>query len=491
MCNSAILERARSYEKCNVPKTVGEKPVFHFSVPTGWMNDPNGFSYFCGTYHLFFQYNPYSTEWGPMHWGHCTTKDFVHWEILPCAMAPDAFFDNEGCFSGTAVESGGKHVLLYTGVQGKTDGNGKPYTVQNQCVAFGDGVNYEKYKGNPVISSSMLPEGSSVIDFRDPKIWKEGDGFRALVGSKAQDGSGQLALFSSRNAIEWKFEKIIDRCKNEYGRMWECPDFFALDGRQILIVSPQFMEADGEEFHAGNNTIYFVGDWDEKEAVWKRDKPHLLDAGLDFYAAQTVLAADGRRIMIGWLQNWDNHILPDGQTWSGIMTVPRELKVAGGRLLQTPVRELEACRQNRISYFCVPVGGKTKKTLLNGVAGRIFDMTLTVKNTRCGTFAVYVAADETHFTKIVFDMEKNTLGVDRSRSGLRKDFITDRTFRLPEVRESLQLRVLFDKYALEVFANDGETALSLLVYTPLEADRIYFTADTETAMDVEKSDIAV
>ena len=163
MCNSAILERARSYEKCNVPKTVGEKPVFHFSVPTGWMNDPNGFSYFCGTYHLFFQYNPYSTEWGPMHWGHCTTKDFVHWEILPCAMAPDAFFDNEGCFSGTAVESGGKHVLLYTGVQGKTDGNGKPYTVQNQCVAFGDGVNYEKYKGNPVISSSMLPEVSSTI----------------------------------------------------------------------------------------------------------------------------------------------------------------------------------------------------------------------------------------------------------------------------------------------------------------------------------------
>lgn len=489
MSISEKLNKAREYEKEKYPQTIEQKPVFHFAVPTGWMNDPNGFSFFNNECHLFFQYNPYYTNWGPMHWGHTKTNDFINWKILPCAMAPDAVYDEAGCFSGTAIEHDGKHLIMYTGVQEKTDSNGNKFNVQTQCMATGDGIEYKKLETNPVIDGTMLPEGSSINDFRDPKIWKDEKGFWSLVGSVAPDKSGQLALFYSENATEWKFMKIIDYCKNQYGKMWECPDFFGLDGRQILIVSPQFMQSDGDEFHCGNVSMYFVGDWDSNTLEWKRNKPFMLDYGLDFYAPETVQTPDGRRVMIGWLQNWDNHILPDGQTWSGIMTVPRELKVCGEKLIQNPVRELENYRCNKFTAENVCVPGDGQIVELEGLRGRILDMTLCIKNSHSGCLSTFIAADEKHQTKIILDLEKCTVTIDRSRSGLFKDFITTRSMKIDGEKDEIKLRILMDKWTVEVFANDGESVMTSLIYTPVEADRIYWTSTGVLKMEVKKYEI--
>lgn len=126
---------------------------------------------------MFYQYHPYSNEWGPMHWGHAVSEDLLTWERLPVTMAPDEDYDKDGCFSGSALElADGRHLLMYTGVksvQGK-DGNMEMY--QTQCIATGDGVNYTKYAGNPVIKAEDLPAGGLVADFRDPKIWQDADG---------------------------------------------------------------------------------------------------------------------------------------------------------------------------------------------------------------------------------------------------------------------------------------------------------------------------
>ena len=149
---SELLEKARSYEAKKIAATDKEsKPLFHISAPAGWINDPNGFSVYNGKIHLFYQYYPYLREWGPMHWGHSTTSDMIKWEQLPCVLAPDEEYDKKGCFSGSAIEADGKHVLVYTGVTRIKLPDGSEQERQNQCIAFGDGLNYVKHENNPCL----------------------------------------------------------------------------------------------------------------------------------------------------------------------------------------------------------------------------------------------------------------------------------------------------------------------------------------------------
>lgn len=490
---SEKLINARRYELEESRKIAKEeRPIFHAYTPVGWMNDPNGFSTFGGDIHLFFQYHPYSTQWGPMHWGHYVTKDFVQWELQPCALAPDMDYDKNGCFSGSAIEWNGQHVLMYTGVKSSIDENGNRIERQTQCIAIGDGIDYEKIENNPVIKADMLPDGSSLVDFRDPKIWKDEKGVWSLVGSKNEDGSGQLALFHSDNMRDWEFVKILDYCKNEYGKMWECPDFFSLDGRQVLIVSPQFMMSDGNEFHNGNNSIYFIGDYDENNQEWKRKTPYMIDYGLDFYAPQTMLHEDGRRIMIGWLQNWDNYLLPDNYRWSGMMTVPRELMVKEGRLFQNPVRELERFRKNKCIYHDCELKFQEKKVEYQGIEGRCLDLTVTLLQGDYSSFNIYLAANESYETVIHYEKDRGILTVDRKRCGMWKDLLTERSIKLEkEDMAHMQLRILLDKNSIELFVNQGKYAMTTLIYTPISADRVFFETNGTVNMDIEKYDIVV
>lgn len=493
--NTEITEKlckARNYELIHskeIPKE--QRPVFHMAAPVGWMNDPNGFSMFQGSCHLFFQYHPYSTFWGPMHWGHYTTNDFIQWELKPCALAPDQDYDKDGCFSGTAVEWNGKHVLMYTGVKEGEGTDGTHYVRQTQCIAIGDGENYKKCEKNPVITADMLPEGSSETDFRDPKIWKDEDGFWSLVGSKNEDGSGQLALFFSEDAVTWKFETILDYCRNEYGEMWECPDFFSLDQKQILIISPQFMQADGKEFHSGNNTAYFIGEYDKKSHTWHRGVPHMVDFGLDFYAAETMEAEDGRRIMIAWLQSWDNRLTPDDYAWSGMMTIPRELFIRDGQLMQYPVRELIGYHKKSVNYENYEINQAQKEMMIPEIEGRAVDLTIRLKKGNYTEFGIAVAADEKHRTMISYDKEKGTVCVDRTMSGLKKDFITSRSMKVNEKNGELQMRILIDTNSVEVFVNGGEQAMTTLIYTPLKAKNILWSTDGNVLADIEKHDIVI
>ena len=208
---SKELQKAREYEKLHGGRiSEDERPAFHLTPYAGWMNDPNGFSYYDGKYHMFYQYHPYKSVWGPMHWGHAVSEDLLHWEYLPASLAPDMKYDKDGCFSGsaTALEDG-RQLLMYTGVSKETDENGDIHEFQTQCLAVGDGRDYEKYDMNPVLDSSNIPEGSSKTDFRDPKIIPAKDGFYCIVGSRPADGSGQILLYHSTDGFDWKFKSIL------------------------------------------------------------------------------------------------------------------------------------------------------------------------------------------------------------------------------------------------------------------------------------------
>ena len=488
---SEKLQKARDFETAamqQIPDT--DRPAFHVTGNVGWINDPNGFSCYQGEYHLFFQSYPYKNEWGPMHWGHVKTRDFIHWDRMPTALAPDMEYDKDGgCFSGSAVETpDGKHLLMYTGVYHVPGPFGKKEDRQIQCMAIGDGVNYHKVFENPVLTAADLPEGHSQVDFRDPKLWydKEEGVYYAVIGSRPADGSGAILLYRSENGIKWTYVGILDQCHNEYGRMWECPDFFPLDGEHVLLVSPQEMKQTGMEFHVGNGTVCLMGDYDKKTHTFDRKRLHAIDYGLDFYAPQTLETPDGRRIMIAWMQNWATcHAQPENVRWFAEMTLPRELSIRDGRLYQQPVRELEKHRVNPVVHKNIPV---SQETALEGISGRILDMTVTIRpggEKGYRKFKMYLAKGDNCWSSVSFRPATGKVRMDRTFSGFGYDIVNNRSF-LVDADKELKIRVIMDRFSVELFFNDGKQAATMTIYTPQECDGISFEAEGNVLMDVEK-----
>ena len=487
---SEKLEKARLYEieeAKNIPQE--EKPAFHVSAPVGWINDPNGFSVFKGKVHLFYQYHPYSRDWGPMHWGHSVTEDMIRWEQLPTALAPDQEYDREGCFSGSAIEADGKQALIYTGVTTEKLPDGKEEVRQNQCLAWGDGKDYVKAEKNPIVTGDMLPEKCSRVDFRDPKVWEDNGTYHMLVGCRSEEIPGQVVLFSSKDLKEWKFETILaENSTGEIGVMWECPDFFPLGDKYVLICSPQHMRAKGYEFHNGHNSLYFTGDYDSEKHTFEKDAPVSLDYGLDFYAPQTTKLPDGRRILIAWMKSWDACVIPDGQKWQGMMTLPRELRYMNGRLYQNPVEELKQYRKNPCCLKDQEISGTVQ---FDEVRGRMLDLTVEIENGQFDEFCLELAHNMEYTTTYTYNRKKQIMEVDRTCCGVTKDVICRRIWKVTEGKETLKLRFILDRQSIELFVNDGEQVVTTAICTPMEADEIVFSCDGKAKVNVEKYEIVV
>ena len=480
------LKKANDYiEKNKVDYK--ELPEFHVAPQVGWINDPNGFSYYEGMVHLFYQFHPYSKEWGPMHWGHCVSSDLIKWEYYPVALAPDMKYDMDGCFSGSAIETDEGHMLVYTGVTHE-ENDGKKNEYQNQCVALGDGKSYKKIENNPVINGEIMPQNFSREHFRDPKVWKEDDGYYLVAGNKTNDGKPQVVLFHSKDMYDWRYVSVLaEDVTGKYGTMWECPDFFEINGQYILIASPQDMCAD-DEFHNGNNSVYFSGKYNETEHTFQKEAPKSLDYGLDFYAPQTTKLPDGRRILIAWMKSWDACVIPDGQKWQGMMTLPRELRYMNGRLYQNPVEELKQYRKNPCCLKDQEISGTVQ---FDEVRGRMLDLTVEIENGQFDEFCLELAHNMEYTTTYTYNRKKQIMEVDRTCCGVTKDVICRRIWKVTEGKETLKLRFILDRQSIELFVNDGEQVVTTAICTPIEADEIVFSCDGKAKVNVEKYEIVV
>lgn len=495
---SLKLEKARAYEKEHSKKIVGDmRPAFHLSPYVGWMNDPNGLSFYKGQYHMFYQYHPYNSQWGPMHWGHAVSKDLIHWEYLPAAIAPDMPYDEFGCFSGSAIElEDGRHLLMYTGVTRVENEEGDLVDCQTQCIAVGDGLNYVKYEHNPVLTEADLPEGASKIDFRDPKIWRDDEGiYWAVVGNRSADGSGQILLFRSEDAFSWKYFSTLDENKNRFGKMWECPDFFKLNGKDVLLMSPQDMLPEGFEYHNGNGNMCIIGEFDKEKGIFHEQYSQSADYGIDFYAHQTVLKQDGKRVMIGWMQNWDAcAIRAHDEVWAGQMSLPREIWIENNRLYQRPASEYEACLKNKVEYKDVEVDKNSGELQLEGIKGRTLDLQIRIRAKDIKDpyykFTIYFAKKDKLYTSLSFRPYENILKIDRKFSGSRRAILHQRRMLVPDSEdESIRLRLVLDRYSCEVFVGDGERVMTTAIYTDIKAEDIVFACDGEALMDIIKQDV--
>jgi len=493
---SQALRDVRKYEEEAEKKIAEEeRPGYHLSTRVGWMNDPNGFCYYQGKYHLFYQYHPFDSHWGPMHWGHAVSKDLLHWEYLPVALAPDMPYDHAGCFSGSAtILPDGRQLLMYTGVSKESQPDGTVKDVQVQCIAVGDGVDYEKYAGNPVLTEKDLPKDGSKYDFRDPKIWRKKDGtYACVIANCNEEHDGRILLFESEDGFHWHFETILKSNGKRFGRMWECPDFFALDGKYVLITSPQDMLPQGFEYHNGNGTLSLIGNFEEGNREFVSERDQAIDYGIDFYAPQTIEAPDGRRIMIGWMQNWDTcNLHSPEQAWFGQMSIPRELSVINGRLHQQPVRELKELQKNEVKYEKIAFSDVLE---LQGIRGRRVDLEVTVRpedaNKVFQKFAIRFAQNETYHTSVSFRPYEAIVKVDRKFSGSRRAIIHQRRCQVGDKCKNgcIKLRILLDRFSAEIFVNDSEYVLTATMYTEQAADGISFYVDGRAEIDVVKYDL--
>ena len=282
------LQKANDYIKENKHKT-NNRPHFHFSPEIGWLNDPNGFSFYKGKYQLFYQYYPYDMVWNDMHWGHATTNDFVHWDYLPVAMANDKAYDANGCFSGSAIEKDGKLYLIYTGHIDPNLGFDKDESqiAERQCVAVSeDGIHFEKSSLNPVIGEKELPEGYLICDFRDPKVLERDGVYYCVLAVRNAKRRGEIIMFQSNDLLQWSFHSSIFQMSFEENTLLECPDLFHLDGKDVLIFSemPCDPEFDGE---VEKKTSYVIGHMDFENGAFISEAKGLLDYST-FYAPQTT-----------------------------------------------------------------------------------------------------------------------------------------------------------------------------------------------------------
>lgn len=491
---TAELAQARQYELCHSEAGSETRPAFHISPPCGWLNDPNGLSFFQGKYHQFFQYYPYAPKWGPMHWGHAVSNDLIKWEYLPCAIAPDQPFDASGCYSGTAIAlTDSDHLLMYTGVRAETEADGTIKKYQTQCLALGDGINYEKLPINPVISAQHLPEGCSPRAFRDPKIWKYQDKFYAVAVHKDQHQHGVVSLFSSPNLIDWTWINTVDSSQDLWGEMWECPDIFTLDGQDLMLISAQGLATRSNEFHNGHEVICLSGKFDSETGIFQRKAVLPVDQGIDFYAPQTILTPDGRRVMIGWLQSWESSkFLPPGQNWIGTLSLPRELSYRDGNLYQNPVTELCNYRSTTVKHENVLV---TNRIQLAGVSGRMLDLTVKVRPTHAGSyqqFSIDFCHDDQYRTHLRYDPVQGILTLDRFASGFPFNVAHVRSINVDSHNTAeIKLRLILDRWSVEAFVNDGRHTMSATIYTPLSAEQISFDIHGEAIIDIENYQLKI
>jgi beta-fructofuranosidase len=441
------------------------RPRYHFTPPQNWMNDPNGLIQWQGTYHLFYQHNPFGALWGTMHWGHAISRDLVHWEHLPIALAPDEDGpDDGGCFSGVAIDADGTPTLLYTGVR-KPD-----HEPQLPCLATSDDPllrTWTKFPGNPVIAGP--PEGIDAVIFRDHTVWREDGVWYQGIGSGIPGEGGTVLVYRSTDLLTWDYLHPLvvgDATQTDpfpTGTGWECPDFFQVDGQAGLIFA--------SHGPGGLNVAWLTGDYADQRLI--PSATGLVDAGPSFYAPQSFTDDAGRRVMIGWLRERraDDAQVADG--WSGAMTLPRILSIAeDGTLHSTPAPEIDLLRGEHTQ---IAASDLAEDGAVPTVAGDVLDLVATFTDGE-GPVGLLVRRDTAtgEEVSVTVDPAAGELVLDTTSGSTDPGTFGLRTVERVRLTpgDPITLRVFIDRSVVEVFLNDRIAVSDRVYLTSLDATGI-------------------
>jgi beta-fructofuranosidase len=433
-------------------------PKFHIAGLAGWINDPNGLSYFKDRYHVYFQHHPFSSTWGPMHWGHVSSSDLVTWRREPIAMAPSVDEDRDGVFSGSAVVSGGDELLVYyTGHRWRNGVNEDEGSMQVQCMAVStDGIAFEK-KGVLV----DCPEG--LVHFRDPKVWRMGDQGYMIFGACSADNRGEVWLYTSTDMRNWEFDRVVYRDPDPNTFMLECPDMFPLRDKWVMTYCPMGRKPKKYRTRNRENAGYVVGTWSPGEEFHRLTDYRQLDWGANYYAPQTFEAPDGRRIIAAWMGSFGFPPASQAQDgWCGQMAVHRELTLGdNNRLIAVPIAELEKLRASTHDFGPLTLGPNESKVLAEDSDAAEVEIEIDLASSTAERVGLAInKTPDGHETLVAYDDLAERVFVDRRNSGHG-----NRGYRAaPCSGSSVKLRILIDRGSVEVFINDGAEAVSSLVF---------------------------
>lgn len=413
----------------------------HLKAPKNWINDPNGFIYYKGFYHLFYQYFPYGTSWGTMHWGHAVSKDLVRWEHLDLALFPTIYADQNGCFSGSAVEKDGSMYLFYTGVRYEEVNPENIHTYLNDhfeasqlMISSPDGFQFDNFQGKKVVIPPITDKNiGDRTHTRDPKVWRGTDAWYMVLGTTSEAEGGKLLFYRSEDLVNWGYVNQVSK-NHKLGWMWECPDFFEIGTEKMLVFSP--IDIMKKEKNYANQAICTLVTFDEKSCHMEiPDSYQFLDYGLDIYAPQSTVDEAGRRVIVGWMR------MPKAvdNKWNGMFCMPRIVEIKNGHI-----------------YFRLHPN---------------------LKNAFCRQISSVSEAEESSYC-IQLDLQEGEYLSIGGYSIAREHgkIVTDRTkvfsnltdyqlrFETPTVKEGTHLDIYVDKNLIEVYVNDGEYVVSNVVY---------------------------
>lgn len=496
-----VINTIYGYVFCQTVSTTKElyRPSYHFTPSAHWMNDPNGLVYYAGEYHLFYQYYPKASVWGPMHWGHAVSKDLFHWKHLPIALYPDslgyifsgsAVIDHDNT-SGLGTKINPPMVAIFAYHNPKLEKSGSnQYQYQGMAYSLDKGRTWKKYNHNPVV-----PNVEKLRDFRDPKVLWDVQIKKWILTLAAGD---EVEFYSSSNLIDWKKESGFGKNIGAHGGVWECPDMFPMvvkntgEKKWVLLVSINPGGPNG-----GSATQYFVGNFDGNQFTPDDMQTRWLDYGKDNYAGVTwsdIPSVDGRRLFLGWMSNWQYGTQVPTEKWRSSMTTPRELTLVksgtGYILASNPVREI-AKIQTR-SVVIQPQTIHNNVDITKSVPFRLSKTEL-ILNLKIGEqspakFGIKLSNDLNESLIAGYDITTGQLFVDRTQSGkvgFSKDFPAIVTAPCKLDNNTLQLHILLDEASIEIFAQQGKTVLTNIFFPSQPYSKLSLFSEAGTVQATE------
>lgn len=430
--------------------------LLNLKAPGCWINDPNGFIYYRGKYHLFYQCFPYAAFWGTMHWGHAVSKDLIHWEHKGLALIPSKHYDRNGIFSGSAIDVEGRLYLYYTGIVYAGE---EPENIHlsasgdsRQCQAMlisenaddFDNFNSKRLLIAPIEDRELADPG----DCRDPKVFRHGERFYMCLGSTHEKRRGVLIMYSSINAVDWEYFCRLE--SDRLGHTLECPDLFKLSGRWLLLGSPMGMWK-GRADYDSQALIYNAGFDPDRGELSLMDEGRLLDYGLELYAPQSNTDACGRRVYIAWMRmqrpmRAGGNAAADGRSWNGMMCLPRLLELRDGEIY-TPVHP------DIRSFF------KAEECMERSISGR----RASIRDGKGRLFTELSEGEEIEIDGYKISLSSKRLICDRG-SLVPEGLSVSKRAGTPCIADSCELEIYWDEDIVEIFVNDGQYVLSLLSY---------------------------
>lgn len=422
------------------------KDILHIKAPGNWINDPNGFIYYKGNYHLFYQYFPYAPEWGTMHWGHAVSEDLVHWQHLGVALYPTKDYDRNGIFSGSAMEKDGELYLYYSAVkylEAEEENihlaKDEKFETSQAMIISEDGVHFdnihEKKQIIPVIYEEEIGHPTHT---RDPKVWKHHDRYYMILGSTITGIKGRVLFYTSTDGRTWNYTNQYTH--KDFGTVLECPDLFELQGQYVFQGSPMHIMDDGLEY--ASHPVCALADFGEENCeLCLSSKMQIVDYGLDLYAPQTNIDKDGNRVMIAWMR-MPKAVNSNGErgVWNGMMCVPRIMEI----------------RENHIYFRLHPQTDQYLSREIKDRESLDWKQPFRIK-------AVLKQGGRLDIGGYQIVAEDDRIRTDRS-----KVFGSMEGYRLkaetPELGGRYELDILVDENLIEIFVNEGQYVLSHVVY---------------------------